>query len=120
CVRQRSALGDRAGHTMRRLGSGCGYAEELPACTGPRCASVHGFALHANTQVPAPRQDQLERLMRSTNGKFDNPDLDTLKLLSKVRGGDDCTFHLTNPVLHTLEFFNTDHNNPANKSKVTI
>ena len=34
--------------------------------TGPRCASVHGFSLYANTQVPAHRCDQLERLLRST------------------------------------------------------
>jgi hypothetical protein len=33
---------------------------------GPRCASVQGFSLHANTQVPAHRCDQLERLLRST------------------------------------------------------
>jgi hypothetical protein len=29
-------------------------------------ASVHGFSLHANTQVPAHRRDQLERLIRYT------------------------------------------------------
>jgi Putative transposase len=39
---------------------------ERPALTGPRCASVSGFSLHANTQVPAYRRDQLERLMRYT------------------------------------------------------
>src|SRR5262245_35598076 len=33
---------------------------------GPRCASVRGFSLHANTQVPAHRRDQLERLIRYT------------------------------------------------------
>jgi hypothetical protein len=33
--------------------------------TGPRCASVQGISLHVNTQVPAHRRDQLERLMRS-------------------------------------------------------
>jgi hypothetical protein len=26
-----------------------------PALTGPRCASVHGFSLHANTAIPAHR-----------------------------------------------------------------
>ena len=30
----------------------------------PRCASVHGLSLHATTQVPAHRRDQLERLLR--------------------------------------------------------
>jgi hypothetical protein len=48
------------------LAQACGYEGERPALTGPRCASVHGFSLHANTQVPAHRQDQLERLIRYT------------------------------------------------------
>jgi hypothetical protein len=38
----------------------------MPMLTGPRCASVRGFSLHANTQVPAHRRDQLERLLRYT------------------------------------------------------
>ena len=38
----------------------------MPTLTGSRCASVHGFSLHANTQVPAQRRDQLERLLRYT------------------------------------------------------
>src|SRR6266571_5144355 len=37
-----------------------------PRLTGPHCASVHGFSLHANTQIPAHRRDQLERLIRYT------------------------------------------------------
>ncbi len=65
-VTQRIAFGERAGQQVRRMGSGFGYAGELPALTGPRCASVHGFSLHANTQVPAHRRDQLERLIRYT------------------------------------------------------
>jgi hypothetical protein len=48
------------------MGAGLGYEGESPALTGPRCASVHGFSLHANTQVPAHRHDQLERLLRYT------------------------------------------------------
>ena len=63
-VTQRIAFGERAGQHVRRIGSGCGYAGKRPELTGPRCASVHGFSLHANTQVPAHRRDQLERLMR--------------------------------------------------------
>src|SRR2546425_1956978 len=65
-VQQRVAFGERAGQQVRRMGSGFGYAGERPARTGPRCVSVHGFSLHANTQVPAHRRDQLERLMRYT------------------------------------------------------
>jgi Putative transposase len=39
---------------------------ERPELTGPRCASVHGFSLHANTAIPAHRRNQLERLIRYT------------------------------------------------------
>jgi Putative transposase len=65
-VTQRIAFGERAGEKMRRIGSGFGYGGERPALTGPRCASVHGFSLHANTEIPAHRRDQLERLIRYT------------------------------------------------------
>jgi len=65
-VTQRMALGERAGQQVRLMGSGFGYAGERSARTGSRCASVHGFSLHATAQVPAPRRDQLERLMRYT------------------------------------------------------
>ena len=64
-VKRRIAF-ERAGQTVRRRGSGCGYAGDLLALTGPCCASAHGFSLHANTQVPAHRRDQLECLMRYT------------------------------------------------------
>ncbi len=65
-VKQRLAFGERAGQQMRRIGSGFGYEGERPALTGPRCASVHGFSLHADTHIPAHRRDQLERLIRYT------------------------------------------------------
>src|SRR5499427_4026353 len=65
-VQQRTACGERAGQHVRRIGSGFGHAGEHPALTGPRCARVHGFALHANTAIPAHRRDQLERLLRYT------------------------------------------------------
>lgn len=65
-VRQRIAFGERAGQKVRRIGTGFGYEGEAPTLTGPRCASVQGFSLHANTQVPAHRRDQLERLIRYT------------------------------------------------------
>jgi hypothetical protein len=63
-VTQRIAFGERAGQKVRRIGSGFGYEGESPVLTGPRCASLGGFSLHANTQVPAHRRDQLERLLR--------------------------------------------------------
>src|SRR2546422_2589638 len=65
-VQQRIAFGKRAGQQVRRIGVGFGHECEVPSLTGARCASVHGFSLHANTQVPAHRRDQLERLIRYT------------------------------------------------------
>src|SRR5947208_9516264 len=65
-VQQRIASGERAGQPVRRIGAGFGGEGEAPRLTGPRCASVHGFSLHAQTQIPAHRRDQLERLIRST------------------------------------------------------
>jgi hypothetical protein len=65
-VQQRIAFGERAGQKVRRIGSGFGAEGEQPTLSGTRCASVHGFSLHANTQVPAHRRDQLERLIRYT------------------------------------------------------
>ena len=65
-VKQRLAFGERAGQKVRRMGSGFGYEGEFPELTGPRCASVGGVSLHANTHVPAHRRDQLERLIRYT------------------------------------------------------
>jgi hypothetical protein len=61
-VRQCIAFGE----WVRRFGSGFGAEGEAPTLTGTRCASVQGFSLHANTQVPAHRRDQLERLIRYT------------------------------------------------------
>jgi len=34
---------------------------ERPAFKGPRCASVNGFSLPTNTEMPAHRRGQLER-----------------------------------------------------------
>jgi hypothetical protein len=65
-VTQRIAFGERMGQKVRRLGAGFGHEGEPPRLTGPRCASVQGFSLHANTQIPAHRRDELERLIRST------------------------------------------------------
>jgi hypothetical protein len=65
-VQQRIAFGDRAGQPVRRIGAGFGSEGEAPRLTGPRCASVNGFSLHANTAIPAHRRDQLEQLIRYT------------------------------------------------------
>src|SRR5262252_6287316 len=65
-VQQRIAFGEGAGQHVRRIGSGFGSEGEAPRLTGPRCASVNGFSLHANTAIPGHRRDQLEQLIRST------------------------------------------------------
>src|SRR3989442_7660579 len=65
-VQQRIAFGERAGQKVRRIGSGFGYEGEVPRLTGPQCASVQGFSLHAHTPIPAHRRDQLECLIRYT------------------------------------------------------
>ena len=65
-VQQRIAFGERTGHKVRRIGAGFSSEGEAPKLTGPRCARVHGFSVHANTQIPAHRRDQLEQLIRYT------------------------------------------------------
>ena len=61
-----------------------------------------------------------DHYVMSANGKYDNPDLDTLKLLSKLRGGTPCTFHLTNPVPHAVKFFKSDQKKAGKKYKLNI
>src|SRR5215831_12419017 len=65
-VQQRIAFGARAGQPVHRIGSGFGAEGEAPKLTGPRCASVNGFSLHAHTAIPAHRRDHLEQLIRYT------------------------------------------------------
>jgi hypothetical protein len=40
------------------MGAGFGSEGATPKLTGPRCARVHGFSVHANTQIPAHRREQ--------------------------------------------------------------
>jgi hypothetical protein len=90
-VTQRIAFGERAGQKVRRIGSGFGYEGEQPELTGPRCASVNGFSLHANTEIPAHRREQLERLMRYTaRGAV------SLERLEEDANGD-LVYHFTRP-----------------------
>ena len=63
-VTQRIACGERMGQKVRRIGAGFGSEGEAPMLTGPHCARVQGFSVHAHTQVPAHRRDELERLIR--------------------------------------------------------
>jgi hypothetical protein len=59
----RIAAGPRAGHRLVRLGDRID-ADDLEEITGPRCASVRGFSLHADVCVPARDRRRLERLCR--------------------------------------------------------
>ena len=65
-VKQRIALGERAGEKVRRIGSGFGSEEEHSELTGSHWTRIKGFWLHANTQIPAHHRDQLKRLIRYT------------------------------------------------------
>jgi hypothetical protein len=56
----RVALGPRAGQPVRRLRSAA-----TATSTGPRCARLEGFSLHADVAVPARHRDRLEHLVRS-------------------------------------------------------
>jgi hypothetical protein len=62
-VQSRIATGPRAGQRLLRLGDRIDV-EEVEATTGPRCASVQGFSLHADVCVPAHDRRRLERLVR--------------------------------------------------------
>jgi hypothetical protein len=50
----------------------------------------------------------------SANGKYDNPDLKTLQLLTAARGSDEYTIHMTNEVEWASEFFAEDRKGPRN------
>ena len=65
-VQQHIAFGERAIQKVWRIGSRFGYEGKSPFLRGTRCTSVNGFSLHADTQFPAHRRDQLERLIRYT------------------------------------------------------
>jgi len=62
-VSGRVATGRRAGHRLAKVG-GQVDAEDLPAPSGPRCATISGFSVHANVSVPAHDRMRLERLCR--------------------------------------------------------
>jgi len=62
-VAGRIALGPRAGHRVRRMGS-FGFPGEVPFSEGPRCVGLGGFSLHANVAVGSQQREQLEHLCR--------------------------------------------------------
>jgi len=60
------ALGERQGQKVRFIGSGFGYAGDLPELKGRLCAFLGGFSLHAAISVPRYRRNELEKLIRYT------------------------------------------------------
>jgi hypothetical protein len=61
-----------------------------------------------------------DHCVMSARGKYDNPDLDTLKMFSKVRGAAACTVHLTNPAPHAVKFFDADLRKAGRGYKVNV
>ena len=59
----RAAFGPNAGHRVTRVGDQID-PESIEALGSPRCATVSGFSLHANTVVNAGDRQRLERLVR--------------------------------------------------------
>ncbi len=62
-VRSRSAMAERAGRRVLRIGE-LVDPEEQAFRSGPRCASVDGVSLHANVFIPTRRRHGLEKLCR--------------------------------------------------------
>ena len=65
-VSGRVAFGPHAGRRVTRIGDQID-PESMDALASPRCASVSGFSLHANTSVPAGDRQRLEDLQPDYN-----------------------------------------------------
>jgi len=63
-IQYRIALGARAGQRVPRLGAMKSCLYEEAEFSSPRCASLGGFSLHANTACEAWEGEKLERLCR--------------------------------------------------------
>ena len=61
-VKSRVALGKRRGDWIRRIGS-IGMIE-APELSGPLCANISGFSLHAAVYCPPENREKLEQLCR--------------------------------------------------------
>jgi len=62
-VAGRVAAGPRAGRRLAKLGDEVD-ADDRAALSGPRCAAIAGFSVHANVCIPARDRMRLERLAR--------------------------------------------------------
>jgi len=63
-IRGLIAFGPNAGQKVRKIGSGFGFEGESPMIKGPKCATIHGFSLHAGTHVGKHQHDKLKMLVR--------------------------------------------------------
>jgi hypothetical protein len=59
----RVASGPRAGRRVTKVGDAIDL-EGLAVATGPRCATISGFSVHANVCIPTHDRMRLERLCR--------------------------------------------------------
>ena len=84
------ALGERMGLMVRKLGTvpNLDFAMELK---GPRCASLHGFSLHANTFCQAIERHKLRKLISYVS----RPPLAHARI--KQRDNGDIVYKLKNP-----------------------
>jgi hypothetical protein len=62
-MQNRIALGERAGQRVRRVGS-WGLPFEKAEFSGPLCASLGGFSLHANVFIDQNKPEKFEKLVR--------------------------------------------------------
>jgi len=62
-VKSKVALGERKGQWIRRLGS-AQYENQHPKLTGPLCAQLTGFSLHAAVYCAPWERGKLEKLIR--------------------------------------------------------
>ena len=58
------AFGENAGNYVTRIGSGFGYAEEVPKFKSKLCYSLNGFSIHAATKINTHSRDRLSKLVR--------------------------------------------------------
>jgi hypothetical protein len=57
------ATGPRAGRRIAKVGDAVDW-EDLAVPSGPRCAAISGFSVHADVCIPAHDRMRLERLAR--------------------------------------------------------
>lgn len=84
------ALGERVGMGVRRLGA-VPHIDFAMQLKGPRCASLHGFSLHANTFCGAVERHKLQKLISYVS----RPPLAHARIRERENG--DIVYKLKNP-----------------------